>query len=72
MTQINVDEATGQLVSAVERWCRAVDADPSANYDAEVEYAHDLVKLSARELVRATDAQPADRQPVGWQEWGTQ
>lgn len=63
----NVDQATEQLTQAVERWNRAVNADPSANSEAETEYAHDLVKLAAQRLVRAVNAQRPDRQPVGWQ-----
>lgn len=63
----NVDQATDQLVAAVARWNSAVDGEPHAHSDAEIEYAHELMKLAARALTRATDAEHPDRQPVGWQ-----
>lgn len=61
-----VDDATDRLTLAVARWHRALNAEPHADSDAEIEYAHDLMKLAARELTRAVDAQRPDRQPAGW------
>lgn len=60
--------AAERLGRAVRRWHKAMDADPSANYDAEVTFRQELVSLYARDLVRAVDALPAEQQPVGWQQ----
>lgn len=60
--------AAERLGRAVRRWHKAMDANPSANYDAEVAYRQELVSLYARDLVRAVDALPAEQQPVGWQQ----
>lgn len=64
--RLNVDQATERLTLAVDRWHRALNTEPHADSDTEIEYAHDLMKLAARELTRAVDAQHPDRQPAGW------
>jgi hypothetical protein len=38
--------------------------DPFA--DAEDQHAGELLALAARDLVRAVDALPEDRRPIGW------
>ncbi|MEX5634989.1 hypothetical protein [Parafrankia sp. FMc2] len=40
------------------------ETDP--HFDAEQQYADELLALAARQLVDATDALPADQRPVGW------
>lgn len=62
-----VNSARAELLIAVTRMKRALQSDgDDPNYDAEQEYAAELVALAARELVAATDRLPADQQPVGW------
>ena len=56
-----------KLVFAVLRWIGAELAGGEGVYDGdERDYAGDLVKLAARELVVCTDAGSADDQPAGW------
>jgi hypothetical protein len=38
--------------------------DPHA--DAEDEYASEQLALAARDLVRAVEAMPEDKRPIGW------
>lgn len=59
-------DARERVIGAVFRFLEADRAEPHANADAEAEYAGELLALAARELAEATDAMPADRQPVGW------
>jgi hypothetical protein len=42
-------------------------ADPAHQWaGAEAEYADELLALAARDLVRAVEALPEDKRPVGW------
>ncbi len=67
------------LETAVQKAARALDAatlrsitaqhyyrdeDPHAN--AEIEYSGELQALAARDLVRAIEALPESKRPVGW------
>lgn len=62
-----VESARTTLLVAAARLAQAYAAEgDDPNYDAEQEYAAELVALAARELVAATDRLPADQQPVGW------
>jgi hypothetical protein len=55
-----------RLIEAVQRYLRAMDAEPHASADAEAEYAGEMVALAARDLVRQVDESPSDQRPVGW------
>jgi hypothetical protein len=68
MSVHDVDQAQRQVESVALRSIAANhyfrDEDPHA--DAEAEYAGEQLALAARELVRAVDALPEDKRPIGW------
>ncbi|MFD6421062.1 hypothetical protein [Streptomyces sp. NPDC060198] len=59
----NVIKAALRVISATH-YARV--EDPHA--DAEQEYSREQLALAARALVQAVDEQPADDQPIGWNE----
>ncbi len=58
--------ARERLLRAALRCISATLAGESADADADSEYADEQLALAARDLVAATDATDAGRQPVGW------
>jgi hypothetical protein len=68
MTTFDVDRAARQVEAAALRaitahyYCRAEDPHSSA----EAEYASEQLAMAARDLVRAVEALPADKRPIGW------
>lgn len=68
MSVHDVDQAQsrveGAALRAVAAHHYAADNDPHA--DAYAEYAGERLALAARDLVRAVDALPEGKRPVGW------
>lgn len=65
---MRVFEAQERVEAAVLRSITARHyADPAHQFaDAESEYADEQLALAARELVRAIDALPEGKRPIGW------
>ncbi len=62
----SLNDAQGRLILCALR-CAADPYRPdSADAAASAEYEAEQMALAARDLVRAIDSGPADRQPVGW------
>lgn len=59
--QAAVEAAALRSISA-EHYAR--ETDPHA--DAAAEYAGEQLALAARDLVRAVEALPEDKRPIGW------
>jgi hypothetical protein len=70
MTTFDVGRAQQRVEQAALRAITAHhyfrDEDPHA--DAAAEYADEQLALAARDLVRAVEALPEDKRPIGWDE----
>lgn len=60
-TQTRVEAAALRTIAAHHYF---QDEDPHA--DAQAEHASEQLALAARDLVRAVEALPADKRPIGW------
>lgn len=63
---MNTEEARQKLLRAALRVLSAEHAEETADAAAEAEHAVEQLALAARDLTRATDALPNDKQPAGW------
>jgi Arc/MetJ-type ribon-helix-helix transcriptional regulator len=54
------------LRAALRRLSAEHGCEEDSHHAAELEYSDELLALAARDLTRATDALPADEQPIGW------
>lgn len=66
MSNIHLIQARENVISAVLRILSSERDQEHAHAADEAEYANEQLAIAARELTQATDAMPADRQPVGW------
>lgn len=59
--------ARNEVIRAALQFLAAERGDEAgAYYDADMGLAEERLALAARQLVDATNALPADQQPVGW------
>lgn len=65
---MRVFEAQQKLEAAALRSIAASHyyRDENPHADAEDEYASEQLALAARDLVRAVEALPEDKRPIGW------
>ena len=65
---MRTEDARDRLLAAALRCLTAERAAEWAHKADEIEHADEQLAIAARDLATATDALPADRQPVGWRQ----
>jgi len=72
-TSVDLDAAADgsahqKLLVATARYCRALEADPTADGTSEAQLAGDLMELAAREVVREVERRDPGQRPAGWED----